>query len=108
MNVKKHIQYWAENYVLLPIVLLALVSAAFLVNRLTGRENVEDIGAIVGSLIEGVRIGVVICLAAAAQHILYGYRGDCYGPPLKDDIFDACVTSFLLLLFSVLVFGLIR
>lgn len=108
-KILQHVRYWGETYIAGPIVIGLLVLSAWFVGLLTGREVVENPGAIVGTLIDAVRIVIVCMMAGIAQHFLYGYRSTLRPhPQLSDDIYDACVTSFLLLLFSVLLFGLIR
>lgn len=108
-KILQHVRYWGETYIAGPIVVALLILSAWLVGLLTGRDAVEDIGAIVGTLIDAVRLVVVIIMAGLTQHFLFGYRSnDQPYPPIGDDIHDSCVTCFLLLLYSVLLFGLIR
>jgi len=103
-----HVRYWGETYIAGPLVLGLLILSAWIVGRLTGRDSVEDIGAIVGTLIDAVRLVIVVILAGLTQYFLFGYRSNRPSPALADDIHDSCVTCFLLLLWSVLLFGLIR
>lgn len=105
---KNHVFYWGENYVLLPFVVSGLFAAILLVNVLTGRAPMEDAGAIVGWLMQALGICIVVSLTGFTQHFLFGYRSSSPHPSLVDEAHDSCVTCFLLLLFSVLVFGLIR
>ena len=106
-----HLLYWGESYIVTPFILLLLWGSVRLVNSLTGRAPMEDAEAIVGWLMQACGICVVLILTGLTQRFLYGYRAHHRGttpPPLADDVHDSCVTSFLLLLFSVLIFGLIR
>lgn len=105
---RQHVSYWGENYFALPLVVAALVASIVLVNWLTGRAPMDDVGAIVGCLVDALRLCVILTLTGLAQHFLYGYRGGNPRAMLADDVLDSCVTCFLLLLFSVLIFGLIR
>lgn len=109
-SVLSHVLWWGETYVALPVVLGMLLAGVWLVNVLTGRAPLEDAGAVVGWLLNAVGVCVVVSLAGLVQYFLFGYRArhDAGVPPLKDDIHDSCVTCFLLLLFAVLIFGLIR
>ncbi len=110
-HILKHIMFWGETFIALPIIIALLVGSIELFNFLTGRSPLEDAGAIVGWLLNAVGVCVVVSLTGLVQYFLFGYRTHIHTetlPDLKDDIFDSCVTSFLLLLFSVLVFGLIR
>ncbi len=103
-----HVRYWGELYIAGPIVIGLLWLSIVWVNYFTHREVQDDVGAIVGWLLNAIGVVVVVMLAGLTQHFLYGYRSKTQPPALADDIFDACVTSFLLLLWSVIVFGLIR
>ena len=103
-----HVRYWGENYVILPLVVVALIASIGLFNFLTGRSPLEDVGAIVGWLIQALGVCVVASLTGLTQYFLYGYRSNITPCKLSDDIYDASITSFLLVLWSVIIFGLIR
>jgi hypothetical protein len=49
----------------------------------------------------------VASLTGLTQQFLFGYQHKKY-PSIASGIIDSCVTCFLLLLWSVLIFGLIR
>jgi len=103
-----HVSWWKENYFLLPASILALSGSSYLVLALTGYRPRVDVEAISGWCSQAVGVAIVVSLAGLTQQFLYGYRSNGPSPSLGDDIHDSCVTSFLLLLFSVLVFGLLR
>lgn len=103
-----HVWYWGESYVQLPLVMIGLLLSIVLVGLATGRPVLEDVGSLVGWLLQSVGVAVVASLAGLTQHFLFGYRSNSPAPTLADDIHDSCVTCFLLLLYSALVFGLVR
>ena len=90
----------------MPIGVLALLSAAMLFKNITGYSSTNDVDSIIGWIINALGAVIVICLTGFTQYFMYGYRNlNGSITKLSDDIFDACVTSFLLVLFSVIVFG---
>jgi hypothetical protein len=107
-TVWNHVCFWSENYIIIPLYLLAIVSSACLFKLATGYSSTEDIGAIVGWLTQSLGVVLVMSLTGFCQYLLYGYRNKDNKGPLSGDIHDSCVTSFLLVLFSVLVFGLLK
>ena len=105
----KHIHYWGENYLILPLMVAFLVGTVLLFNVLTGREPLEDVGAIVGWQINALGICIVVSLTGLTQRFLVGYTARLNNPPqFRNLCLDAAITCFLLSLFSVLIFGLIR
>lgn len=95
---------WREAYVLLPISFGILLLIICTVVRLTGRSIIDDPGALVGMLYTNVGFVFSIMLTGFVQQHLYGFRSCILRTQNRtsflDDCFDACVTSFLLLLFS--------
>ena len=106
----KHMLFWGENYILFPLVLALLVGATWFVGILTGRSPLEDVSAIVGTLIDAARLCVAVTMTGLVQRYIYGFRALSTDPKAKLSliIHDTCVSSFLLLLFVVVLFGLIR
>jgi len=107
-----HILYHRESYLIPAGVLVLLVLAARWVAHITGRAVVDDPGVIVGYLLNGVGIALVLLLTGITQEHFFGYRSKGRDPnqptPLADDIYDACITTFLLSFFAALVFSLLR
>jgi hypothetical protein len=113
-RIARHLGFWREIYIF-PLLGAGLIFGVVqLLPLLTGRAVIDDPGAIAGWAYNFGGALLVIALAGIAQTHLIGYRGD-YGddnlsgvyspkPRLADDIFDACTTAFLLLLFSWLLF----
>lgn len=106
----RHILYHREIY-LYPLLAIALTVGAIAgVPLLTGRSVIDDPAAIVGWLYNFCGIVLVALLVGQVQTHLFGYRSDLDSdhlagvptppPPFRDDIFDACVTAFLFLLFA--------
>lgn len=113
----KHLQRWREFY-FVPFLTIALcVAALHLVRYLTGRPSVDDPGVIVAFCYNGIGIGMVLLFTGLSQDMFFGFRAERppqnqspaaphFTVPFRDDVFDACVTAFLLILWSVLIFSL--
>lgn len=107
MNIIKtivdHVKYWGELYFFAPISIALVYLSILGVNFVTGRQVLEDPASIVGWLYNLCGCVIVMVATGFAQNKLYGYRSKVAGAKLSDDIYDGLVTSFLLLLFSYLV-----
>lgn len=112
----KHLKRWREFY-LVPLLLVVLcVGALHLVRYLTGRPSVDDPGVIVSYCYNGIGGALVMLLTGLTQEIFFGFRSERPPQeaephvdsqvPFRDDVFDAAVTAFLLILWSVIIFSL--
>jgi hypothetical protein len=99
-RIKAHLAYWVETYVWVPWLWLLMVLALHLVHGLTGRPVIDDPGAIVGWCYNAIAAAMVMMLTGMCQHHLFGYRSTTQPSRLRDDIYDACVTVFLLCFFG--------
>jgi hypothetical protein len=104
-SIHKHLLFWGENYIALPLILIFLVLSIYGVNFLTGRPVVDDIGAVVGMLINAVGIALSATLAGLLQHYLFGYRSNKSTATIWDDIHDSVITLLLLALFCYRIFN---
>jgi len=94
-----HLVYYAETYLLLPLVLALIVGSLHFYQWATGRPSVDDpAGEIVASLEALSPLVLLIALVGFVQSVIIGYRGEKEECPIRDDIFDVIV--FLALLFS--------
>lgn len=108
-----HLKYWGEIYKAAPIVIFLLIASTWIINRYLGTDSAEDIGSIVGSNIELVRFVLLVIVATLTQRFAYGYEVDADikrdgRPSTASKVIDSCVTSFLLLLLSAIVFGWLK
>lgn len=107
-----HASYHREIYIIPGSLVLLLVIAARWVAYITGRAVVDDPGVIVGYLLNGAGIVLVLIFTGITQEHFFGYRSKGREPgqpvPLLDDLYDACITLFLLSFFGALVFSLLR
>lgn len=98
----RHILFHRELY-LFPLVAVGLIVAALSgIPLLTGRAVIDDPAAIVGWLYNFAGIVLLSILVGQVQTHLFGYRSQTAGGPTNrfDDIYDACVSAFLFLLFA--------
>ncbi|MEO8205315.1 MAG: hypothetical protein ABI615_03985 [Chthoniobacterales bacterium] len=102
-----YLNYWGESYFMLPVMVLLLIGGVFLIYFCTGRSSLEDVGAIAGWFLQAIGICIAASLVGMTQRFLFGYRSKA-GCPMADDIYDACITFALLLLFLPFVFGMFR
>lgn len=106
-RIGRHLNYWGENYKLLPLVLLLLWASFYFVRWVLPIDsNIDDAGSIVGMLYN--LVGVAFCATSAGllQKNLFGYRNEknnTTSASFRDDVFDACVTVFCLVFSAVLV-----
>ena len=105
LSIQKHLLFWGENYIALPLIIALLIGSIYGVNFLTGRPVVEDVGAIVGMLINGIGIALSATLVGLIQQYNFGYRSHTTNPKLCDDIHDSVVTLLLFALFSYRIFN---
>lgn len=104
-----HVREWGENYIQIPVIVGLLLGSIWFFKYLTQRSPVENPGAIVGWLINALGVCIVASLTGLSQRFLYGFTSKLKSPPdFSHLILDSCVTSYLLLLWSVLIFGLLR
>ena len=103
--------YWKESTIILPLVLIVVGLICLVVLIFTGRQLLNDVGSLVDTGFTFIRLGCICALTGGTQKALFGYRTEAGGdgseakqPKLSDDIHDSCVTAFLLLLFSAVVF----
>jgi len=95
-----YITYNREVY-LFPVVAVSLLLAGLAgVPLLTGRAVIDDPGAIVGWVYNFCGITLLSVLVGQVQQHFFGYRATGPEAPFRDDVFDACVTAFLFLLFG--------
>lgn len=104
-KIKKHITYWPEFYSFFPAVLALIVGSIYFTNFLTGRPVLESPESIVGWLLNLAGIVITAMATGLVQDKLYGYRSLTPGASLTDDIYDAVITSFLLVLFGHYIFN---
>lgn len=104
----KHVLRHRELYLFVPLSIGMCLMAIAGVTSLTGRAVVDDPGAIVGWLYSFIKAILIIVLTGQTQEHLFGFRSDrktlaaSENQPLHDDIYDACVTSGLLIFFAYL------
>lgn len=104
-----HLHFWGENYIQIPVITGLLFASIGLFEFLTGRSPIEAPGAIVGWIIQALGCCVVASLTGMTQRFLFGYTSKLKTPPpFKFLCLDSAITCFLLALWSVLIFGLIR
>jgi hypothetical protein len=104
-----HLRRHRELY-LFPALALFLIWAAILfVERLTGRAVIDDPGVIIGYLYNYTGAVLLCALVGQVQSHLFGFRAQnsaraTQQPPIKDDLYDACITLMLLAGFGYLFF----
>jgi hypothetical protein len=101
---KAHLSYHREVYFVAPFSLVLLALAIRYVAYLTGRDVTEDIGALVATMVNLARVALLALFLGAIQKHFYGYRSERQDAAFRDDVFDAFVTTFLLLALGYVVF----
>jgi hypothetical protein len=99
--IKNHCAYWKETYVFLPLSILLAILSIYGVNWFTGRPLLDSPDFLVGVFYSMIKVFVVVASVGFTQNALFGYRNKDNGR-LIDDVYDAGITCFLLVLFSYL------
>jgi len=88
-----------REWLLLPLFIGVMALLAQVVWWISGRAPTDDPGEIVGACYRAARLAMAVALTGYVQDHHFGYRSLGDSPRLRDDVYDACVTYGLLLLF---------
>ena len=100
-----HLSYHRELYLFTPLAALGLVACIRYVGRLTGRDSTEDLGSLVGTMVNLSRVALIAMATGAIQEHFFGYRSECPArASIRDDIYDALVTTLLFAALGFVVF----
>ncbi len=104
-----HTSFHRELYYLPLVVLGFCLAAIYFVNWVTGRPVADDPGILVGYAFNAIGVSIVLPRDFDDTADVKPAPGaEKPNPKFLDDVFDAWVTLCLLVLYSVLVFSLLR
>jgi len=105
LSIQKHILFWGENYIGLPFIIALLIGAIYGVNFFTGRPITDDLGAIVGMMVNAIGIAITGTMVGLLQQFNFGYRSHKPNSKLCDDLHDSIIALLLFALFSYRIFS---
>lgn len=103
-RLRAHLGYWAENYLFVPLILVALTMSIRYVGWITGRDVTEDVGAIPAGLVNLVLLVLICSVSGLIQKHMIGYRNEGNTGTFRDDVFDTVVFFALNAGFAYVVF----